>query len=117
MMAALLLLTAMEEIVVGQLHHRGSDGTLAELVDGRWAEVAASMLLLWLILLPHLAYRRLHLVLHAEASQRFLRGGIGREWLAWVPFPTPPLTATNSLPRAGCRREAQVFRGFRARTG
>jgi hypothetical protein len=75
MMAALVLLTAVEEIVVGLLHHRGPDGALAELVDGRWAEVAASMLLLWLILLPYLAYRRLHQVLDAEAGRRFLRGG------------------------------------------
>jgi len=75
MMAALVLLTAVEEIVVGLLHHRGPGGALAELVDRRWAEVAANVLLLWLILLPYLAYRRLSQMLDAEARRRFLRGG------------------------------------------
>jgi hypothetical protein len=75
MLLVLVALTAAEEFVVGALRHRGPEGALAEIAGGRWAEVAASVLLLWLILLPYLAFRHLRAALGLDTTRRLMRGG------------------------------------------
>ncbi len=75
MLLVLVLLTAVEEIVVGALRHRGPEGALAAIAGGQWAEVAAGILLLWLILLPYLAFRQLEAALGEDAVRRLMRGG------------------------------------------
>jgi hypothetical protein len=71
----LVLLTVAEEFVVGWLHHSGPEGALADIRRGRWAEIAAGVLLLWLVLLPYFAFRHAWQALGPEAERRLLFGG------------------------------------------
>lgn len=53
----LLVLTVIEEIVVGHFHHRSVSVVLIGLTSGRGLEVIASSILLFLIMIPYFAYR------------------------------------------------------------
>lgn len=75
MLLVLVLLMLLEELVLGALRHGGLDGAIGEIAGGRRAEVATSVLLLWLILLPLLAFRRMSAMLSRDAMRRLLRGG------------------------------------------
>lgn len=76
MMLVLLALTVVEELVAGAIHGHGPAAVVAEHVDGgRWAELLAYCLLLWLILLPYLGLKHMAEVMGPEAFRRTLRGG------------------------------------------
>jgi hypothetical protein len=53
----LLVLTVIEEVVVGHFHHRSVSEVLIGLTSGRGLEVVASSFLLFLIMIPYFAYR------------------------------------------------------------
>jgi hypothetical protein len=68
-------LSAVEELIAGAIHGRGPAVVLAELTGGgRWREVAASCLLLWLILLPYLGFKALAEALGADRMRELLLG-------------------------------------------
>ena len=73
----LVALTIAEEVIVGAVHGVGARDALREFGSGRWREVAAGCLLLWLILLPYCAMRQVRLVLGDVAWRRLLAGQSG----------------------------------------
>ncbi len=56
---ALVLMTVIEELVVGHLHGRSLAETFGEIASGSRPQLFASALLLFLVLLPYLAFRRI----------------------------------------------------------
>jgi hypothetical protein len=55
----LFVLNALEEVIVGLLHHRTAAASLAELGGGTLNQLAASSLLCFLVLVPFFAFRTL----------------------------------------------------------
>ncbi len=53
----LVVLTTIEEVVVGLFHHRSIAATLGDLVGSRMDEMLAGYLIMLLILLPYFAFR------------------------------------------------------------
>lgn len=68
----LVAATLVEEVVLGVIHGHRAAGALAEFIHGRLAELAASSLLVWMILLPYFAARQIRLALGEEAWRRLL---------------------------------------------
>lgn len=56
---ALFLFSVAEGLIVGYLHARGAKGPLGEIAGGAIAQAAATAVLMFLALLPYLAFRRL----------------------------------------------------------
>ncbi|MBL1255270.1 DUF4339 domain-containing protein [Methylocystis sp. Sn-Cys] len=56
---ALFLLSVAEGLIVGYLHARGAKAPLGEIAGGAIAQAAATAVLMFLALLPYLAFRRL----------------------------------------------------------
>jgi hypothetical protein len=59
----LVILTIIEEVVVGLFHHRPIAATLGELVGSRLEEILAGYLIILLVLIPYFAFRVLDEVL------------------------------------------------------
>jgi hypothetical protein len=75
LLLVLVVLTAIEELVVGAIHGVHPAQVLEEHVaGGRWAEFLAYCLLIWLFLMPYLALKHLSQLLGPEAFHRALRG-------------------------------------------
>ncbi len=53
----LVLLSIMEEIIIGRLHHRPAIASLGELFGRRWQETLASYLIMLLVLVLYFAFR------------------------------------------------------------
>ncbi len=70
----LLVLTAVEEIILGAVHGQTLAKTLAEFTGDRGPEVAASCLMLWMVLLPYLAFRGLSEAIGDDALRKVLFG-------------------------------------------
>jgi hypothetical protein len=70
----LVALTYVEEIIVGAIHGRTVVQTISEIADGRWLEIAATCALLWLILLPYLAFQQISEVLGEGKLRQILFG-------------------------------------------
>jgi hypothetical protein len=68
----LVVLTAVEEVVVGAIHGRTVAQTVAEVANGRWEEWAATCFLLWLILLPYFGVQQLNDVMGHGQLRRML---------------------------------------------
>lgn len=68
----LAVLTVIEEVVVGLLHGQGLGDALRAFAEGRAWEIGASLLLMWLILLPYFAVRQVAGLLGEEGWQRLL---------------------------------------------
>ena len=58
---ALIVMSVLEELIVGHLHGRGAKEVLTEMAGGSLAQVFATAILMFLVLLPYLAFRRLAL--------------------------------------------------------
>lgn len=56
---ALFLFSVAEGLIVGYLHARGAKGPLGEIAGGAIAQAAATAVLMFLALMPYLAFRRL----------------------------------------------------------
>ena len=69
----ILLLAALEEAVLGAVYGRGLAATAATMGRHR-LEIAASCLLLWLVLLPYLAFRQLTERVGPEGGRSLLHG-------------------------------------------
>ena len=55
----LVILSIIEELVVGHFHGKGAREVLSEIGDGTPAQAVAASLLMFLVLLPYLAFRRI----------------------------------------------------------
>jgi hypothetical protein len=73
-LAALLALSLLEEVILGIIHGKGAAAALQAFAAGRVAELAASALILWMVLLPYLAFRGLGEALGEDALKRLLFG-------------------------------------------
>jgi hypothetical protein len=69
----LIGLSALEETIVGLIHHQTSGDALAQLRGGRLGQILAASLLLFLILVPYFAYRELDRVLGEGKILQLLR--------------------------------------------
>jgi len=58
-LAALVACSVVEEAVAGAIHGRTVVESLSDIAGGSWSQIAATSLLLWLILLPYFAFRQL----------------------------------------------------------
>lgn len=58
---ALIVMSMIEEIIVGHFHGRGAKEVLKEMAGGSLAQVFASATLMFLVLLPYMAFRRVAL--------------------------------------------------------
>lgn len=74
-LALLAALTLVEEAVVGLVHGESVAAALRSFGAGRWPEVAASCLLLWLVLLPLVAAQELRAALGHALWKQVLRTG------------------------------------------
>jgi hypothetical protein len=72
--AFIFLLVLVEESVVGLIHGRTVGDALGEMLSGRVLEVAATVVLLWLVLLPYLALQEMKARLGEEAWRNLLAG-------------------------------------------
>lgn len=70
----LVALTVVEDLAISALHGGRREGALADLAGGRWPELAASALLMWLVLIPYLAFQHLYRALGSERTRRLLLG-------------------------------------------
>ncbi len=75
LLAVLVVLSLIEEAVVGLIHGDSAEHALEAFGAGRWQEIAASCLLLWLVLMPYVAFQRLRGLMDDDAWTRFLRNG------------------------------------------
>lgn len=73
-LALLFVLTGIEEFVLGFLHHKSIAEVIAERVHGRWLEIGAHALLVWLFLVPYLAFRALEEVIGRDEVKRIFLG-------------------------------------------
>lgn len=71
---ALILLTLVEEWVVGAFHGHTLSATLDEVFGSRWREVLATCLLIMMALVPYVAMRRVQESVDEETWQRLMRG-------------------------------------------
>jgi hypothetical protein len=78
LLIVLVALTVVEEVVVGAIHGVPVAQVFDEhVVGGRWAEFLAYCLLIWLFLMPYLAFKHLAELLGPDALGRVLRGEAG----------------------------------------
>ncbi len=70
----LAALTYVEEIIVGAARGRTVAQSVAEIADGKWQEIAATCLLLWLILLPYFGLRQIGQALGDGVLRRMFFG-------------------------------------------
>jgi hypothetical protein len=54
----LTVLSVIEETISGIIHGRTLAGSLADIFGGTWMHIAATCLLMWLILVPYFAFRQ-----------------------------------------------------------
>ena len=73
----LAALTYAEEIIVGAARGRTVAQSIAGIADGKWQEITATCLLLWLILLPYFGLRQIGQALGGGVLRRMLFG----DWL------------------------------------
>jgi hypothetical protein len=73
-LAALVAMTLVEEVILGLIHHESVAHSLAAFMAGRAPEIAASCLILWMVLLPYLAFRGLSEVLGPDRLREVLFG-------------------------------------------
>ena len=71
-LAMLVALTVVEEAIVGLIHGRTIAQSIADIAGGTWAQIAATCLLLWLILLPYFGFRQIGTVLGDGQLRRML---------------------------------------------
>jgi hypothetical protein len=62
-LAVLVAFSVIEEAVAGVIHGRTVVESLSDIAGGSWLQIAATCLLLWLILLPYFAFRQISEVL------------------------------------------------------
>jgi hypothetical protein len=62
-LAILVVFSVVEEAVAGVIHGRTVMASLNDIAGGSWLQIAATCLLLWLILLPYFAFRQIGEVL------------------------------------------------------
>jgi len=72
---ALIVMSVIEEIVVGHFHGRDARDVLREMSGGSLSQVLASAILMFLVLLPYMAFRRLALAIGDLPALLFSRGG------------------------------------------
>jgi len=60
---ALVVMSVAEEVIVGHFHGRAAREVLHELAGGSLAQVLATAILMFLVLLPYMAFRRLALAI------------------------------------------------------
>jgi hypothetical protein len=72
--AFLVVLLLAEESIVGLMHGRAVGETLTEMVSGRSDELAATVTLIWLVLLPYLAVQEIRARLGEEGWRTLLAG-------------------------------------------
>lgn len=60
---ALIVMSMIEEVVVGHFHGRDAKDVLKEMAGGSLAQVLASAILMFLVLLPYMAFRRVALAI------------------------------------------------------
>lgn len=70
----LLVLTSIEEAVVGVIHGRTISESLADVAGGTLPEIVASSLIVLLILIPYLTFRELNAVLGEGKLRQILLG-------------------------------------------
>lgn len=73
-LVALMVLSLLEEVILGVIHGKGAAAALEAFAAGRVTELAASALILWMVLLPYLAFRGLGEVMGEDALKRLLFG-------------------------------------------
>jgi len=66
-------LSAVEEVIVGLIHHHTIRDSLAALGDGKLGTVLAMSCLLWLILIPYFAYKEVDMALGEGKLRQLLR--------------------------------------------
>jgi hypothetical protein len=71
----LVVLTLVEETVVGVIHGRTIVQSIADIAGGTWAQIAAICLLLWLILLPYFGLRQIGMVMGEGKLRRMFLAG------------------------------------------
>jgi hypothetical protein len=81
----LIVLTTLEEILVGALHHRTVSESLTHVAGDRLDIVLATFLIMFLILVPYFAFRNLAEVLGRGVLTRLFFTDPGRR-----PLPPPP---------------------------
>jgi hypothetical protein len=74
---ALFLMTVAEEVVVGLFHGRGPRDALGGIGGGSFTQAGAAAVLMFLVLLPYLAFRRLALEIGELPELLFSRRGVG----------------------------------------
>lgn len=70
----LILMTIIEEWVVGMFHGRALAETLGEIFGPRWREFVASALLVTMTLVPYVGLQRVRESLDEESWRRLMRG-------------------------------------------
>jgi hypothetical protein len=74
-LAMLIALTVVEEAVIGLIHGHTVAQSVGDIAGGTWAQIAATCFLLWLILLPYLAFRQIGKALGEGRLRRMLLVG------------------------------------------
>jgi GYF domain 2 len=71
---ALIVMSMIEEIIVGHFHGRDAREVLKEMAGGSLAQVFASAILMFLVLLPYMAFRRVALTIGDLPDMLFGKG-------------------------------------------
>jgi hypothetical protein len=71
-LALLLVLSVIEEVVVGFLHHRSAAEVLSTFLGGSWFQVLASSVIMLLVLIPYFAFGELLDALGESRLRRML---------------------------------------------
>jgi hypothetical protein len=88
LLVLLVVLTIVEEVVVGLIHHQSIAASLGELFGPRLEETMASILILLLVLVPYCAIGVL--------SEALGEGRLARMFFVeWRPMPTRPSATTE----------------------
>jgi hypothetical protein len=75
-LAFLIVLSVIEEAVSGAIHGRTAHDSFSEIGGGTWLQIAATAVLLWLILLPYFAFQQIGEVLgHGSLRRMFFAEG------------------------------------------
>jgi hypothetical protein len=71
---ALIVMSMIEEVIVGHFHGRDARDVLKEMAGGSLAQVFASAILMFLVLLPYMAFRRVALTIGDLPDLLFTKG-------------------------------------------
>jgi hypothetical protein len=71
---ALIIMSVIEEIIVGHFHDRSARDVLKEMAGGSLPQVLASAILMFLVLLPYMAFRRVALTIGDLPDMLFAKG-------------------------------------------